>query len=143
MSRKYPEKPLVGVGGVLFDGDAVLLVKRGRPPGKGIWAIPGGLVEVGESLAEAVAREMAEETGLEVEVGPLIDIYERCDRDEAGRPVYHYIIMDYLCRAVGGELAVGSDAAEVGWFTPNELDGLNIFQTARDFIEKARGMAES
>ena len=100
----YPERPIVGVGAVIFDGARVLLIKRAHEPLKGEWSLPGGAVDVGEALHAAVVREVREETGLDVEVDRLIEIVERITRDDAGRVQYHFVIADYLCRPTGGRL---------------------------------------
>jgi len=112
--REYPAAPLVGVGAVIVDSGRVLLVQRGTEPALGRWSIPGGLVEVGESLSEAAAREAREETGLQVQPIELIELLDRIHRD-GDRVRYHYVIADYLCRVVGGTLNAASDAAAVRW----------------------------
>jgi ADP-ribose pyrophosphatase YjhB (NUDIX family) len=114
MQREYPLSPLVGVGAVIVQEGRVLLVQRGREPMRGRWTIPGGLIEIGESLLEAVVRETREETGLEVEPLELVELLDRIHREE-GRVRYHYVIADYLCRVTGGTLAAADDAAAVRW----------------------------
>lgn len=114
MQREYPEAPLAGVGAVVVDKGRVLLVRRGREPLKGRWTLPGGVLELGESLAAAVAREVLEETGLLVEPVELIELVDRIHRD-GDRIRYHYVIADYLCRVTGGALEAGSDADAVRW----------------------------
>lgn len=114
IEREYPQTPLVGVGAVVVDADRVLLVRRGSEPLKGHWTLPGGLLEVGESLAEGVAREVKEETGLVVDPVELVEVLDRIHR-EGGRVRYHYVIADYLCRVTGGELNAASDADAVRW----------------------------
>jgi ADP-ribose pyrophosphatase YjhB (NUDIX family) len=114
LQREYPLAPLVGVGAVIVQEGRVLLVQRGREPMKGRWTIPGGLIEIGESLLDAVVRETREETGLEVEPVELVELLDRIHREE-GRVRYHYVIADYLCRVVGGTLAAADDAAAVRW----------------------------
>jgi ADP-ribose pyrophosphatase YjhB (NUDIX family) len=118
MQREFPEAPLVGVGAVVVDEGRVLLVRRGREPLKGHWSLPGGLIEVGESLLEGVVREVREETGLIVEPVELIELLDRIHKEsgpEGERVRYHYVIADYLCRVVGGELAAASDADAARW----------------------------
>ena len=117
-NREYPEAPIVGVGAVVVDQGRVLLVQRGREPMKGKWSLPGGMLELGESLTEGVLREIREETGLTVEVLELIDLLDRVHRQaspEGERVRYHYVIADYLCRVVGGALQAASDADAVRW----------------------------
>jgi len=114
MQREFPESPLVGVGAVVVDQGRVLLVRRGREPLKGQWSLPGGLLEIGESLSAGVVREVREETGLTVEPVELIELLDRIHR-EGERVRYHYVIADYLCRVVCGELQAASDAEETRW----------------------------
>jgi ADP-ribose pyrophosphatase YjhB (NUDIX family) len=114
MQREFPSSPLVGVGAVIVDSGRVLLVQRGREPLKGHWTLPGGLLELGESLTAGVIREVHEETGLEVEPLELVELVDRIHR-EGDRVRYHYVIADYLCRVTGGTLRAASDAAAVRW----------------------------
>lgn len=114
LQREYPSAPLIGVGAVIVSDGRVLLVQRGTEPALGRWSIPGGLIEVGEMLTEAVIREVREETGLEVDPVELIELLDRIHRD-GDRVRYHYVIADYLCRVVGGTLNAASDAAAVRW----------------------------
>ena len=114
LQREFPQAPLVGVGAVIVEDGRVLLVRRGSEPLKGHWTLPGGVLEVGETLAAGVAREVKEETGLEVETEELVEILDRIHRD-GERIRYHYVIADYLCRVTGGELRAASDAAAVRW----------------------------
>jgi 8-oxo-dGTP diphosphatase len=136
MKREYPESPLVGVGAVIVDDHRVLLIRRGQPPLLGEWSLPGGVLECGETLREAVAREAREETGLVVETGEMLGVYERVIRGDEGRVRYHYVLIDFLCRAVGGDLKAGSDAADVRWFTREELPALNLAYDANDVVLK-------
>jgi ADP-ribose pyrophosphatase YjhB (NUDIX family) len=127
--REYPERPMIGVGGVIVDDGQVLLVRRGHPPLAGEWSIPGGLLEVGETLEEGLRREMREETGLEVMPAGLLEVLDRILRDEQGRARYHYVLIDYLCRIAPGarqEVRAASDAADCCWFSPHELPGCNL-----------------
>ena len=136
MKREYPESPLVGVGAVIVKENRVLLIRRGTPPLLGEWSLPGGVLECGETLREAVAREVREETGLAVEPGEMLGVYERVIRDDEGRVRYHYVLIDFLCRAAGGDLKAGSDAADVRWFTRDELPALNLAYDANDVVRK-------
>ncbi len=126
-----------GVGALIISGDRILLVERGREPLKGWWSLPGGAVETGEKLEDALRREVREETGLEVEIVDLIEIFERIMPDEANRTEYHYILMDYLCRPAGGTLCAADDAGKAEWFTQGELAGLKITEGTTDVIAKA------
>ena len=119
IQREYPLAPHVGVGAVIVKDGRVLLVQRATEPALGRWSIPGGLVEVGESLIAAVEREVREETGLEIEPVELVELLDRIHRD-GDRVRYHYVIADYLCRVVGGSLNAASDAAAVRWVEPAE-----------------------
>src|ERR1700730_4311020 len=133
--REYPDHPMVGVGGVVIDGGRSLLIRRGSHPLKGEWSIPGGLLEVGETLEEGVARELAEETGLVVRVVELIEVFERIfpappnadgTPGDAARPQYHFVILDYLCEIRGGTLSAGSDALEFVWAREEELPKFDL-----------------
>jgi ADP-ribose pyrophosphatase YjhB (NUDIX family) len=136
MGREYPDNPLVGVGAVIVEENRVLLIRRGQPPLLGEWSLPGGVLECGETLREAVAREAREETGLLVETSEMLGVYERVIRDDVKRVRYHYVLIDFLCRAVGGDLKAGSDAADVRWFTRDELPALNLAYDANDVVRK-------
>ena len=107
----------MGVGAIILEGDRVVLVRRGHAPLLGDWSIPGGVLELGETLREAVVREVREETGLTVAPGELLGVYDRLVRDEHGKPRYHYVLIDFLCRRISGELQAADDAEEVRWFT--------------------------
>lgn len=138
MSRHYPSHPLVGVGAIVIDGAGeVLIVKRAREPLAGRWSLPGGVVELGETLHDAVVREVREETGLEVVVGRLADVVERVYRDPEGRVEYHYVLLDYVCHPAGGTLGAGTDAAEAVFAAPAALDGYGIAAETRAVIERA------
>jgi len=135
--REYPERPIVGVGAVVLDDDRVLLVRRGNEPLKGEWSLPGGAVEVGETLETAVAREVLEETGLEVEVGPMIDVLDRIRVDPDGRVRYHFVLIDYLCRPIGGSLVAGSDVADAVLADPAALAPFRLTPKAISVIDRA------
>jgi 8-oxo-dGTP diphosphatase len=136
MKREYPDSPLVGVGAIIIEGDRVVLVKRGHAPLQGKWSIPGGVLEVGETLRKAVVREALEETGLAIEPGELLGVFERVVPDEQGRMKYHYVLIDFLCRRVAGELAAADDAEEARWFQREELGGLELARETEEVILK-------
>ena len=136
MRREFPEIPLVGVGAIIIEDSRVLLVKRAHPPLQAQWSIPGGVLEVGELIREAAIREAREETGLIVEPGDLLGVYDRILRNSEKRVQYHYVLIDFLCRRVGGELAAADDATEVRWFTREELPALNLAEDTQDVIVK-------
>jgi ADP-ribose pyrophosphatase YjhB (NUDIX family) len=136
MRREFPEVPLVGVGAIVIEGGRVVLVKRAHPPLQAEWSIPGGVLEVGELVREAAVRETREETGLIVEPGELLGVYDRVLRDPEKRVQYHYVLIDFLCRWVAGDLAAASDAAEVRWFRREELAGLKLAKDTLDVIRK-------
>jgi 8-oxo-dGTP diphosphatase len=135
--RQYPDRPFVGVGAVVVDSGRVLIVKRKYDPLAGQWSIPGGGVEVGETLEECVAREILEETGLTIAVGPVIEVLDRITRDDDGRVRYHFVLVDYLCWPVGGELRASSDVADVRFVDPSELEPYQLTATATDVILRA------
>jgi len=143
--REFPTQPLVGVGGIVIDGHGnVLLVKRGNEPRKGHWSIPGGLLELGESLVEGVKREILEETGLTVEPQAIVEVVDRIHKED-GRVRYHYVIVDYWCTVLSGEPQAASDATELQWASPSEWRVANTFQLepiALEVIEKAWQMAQ-
>ena len=136
MGREYPDNPLVGVGAVVVNENRVLLIRRGQPPLLGEWSLPGGVLECGETLREAVVREAREETGLLVETGEMLGVYERVIRGDEGRVRYHYVLIDFLCRPVDGDLKAGSDAADVRWFARDELPALKLAYDANDVVLK-------
>jgi len=136
-NREYPERPVVGVGGVVISGGRTLLIRRGGPPLEGQWSIPGGMLEVGETLLEGVRRELLEETGIEVRVLDLIEVFERINLDRSGKARYHFVVLDYLCEAVRGEARAGSDVTDVAWAAPEELQKFSLTETATRVIMKA------
>jgi len=141
--REYPDRPVVGVGGVVISGGRALLVRRGGPPLEGQWSIPGGMLETGETLLEGVRRELAEETGIEVRVVKLIEVFERISLDTAGKTKYHFVVLDYLCEAAAGEARAGSDVTDVAWVRAEDLGKYRLTETATRVIEKAFQMARS
>ena len=141
MKREYPEVPFVGVGAVIVQDRRVLLIRRGQPPLLGEWSLPGGVLECGEALREATVREAREETGLVVETADMLGVYERVIRSDDGRVRYHYVLIDFLCRPIAGDLKAGSDAADVRWFAGEELPALKLAYDANDVVRK--GLARS
>ena len=138
--RAFPDRPVIGVGAVVVDGERVVLVKRAHEPLKGEWSLPGGAVEVGETLAEAVEREVREETGLEVTVGPVVEVVDRVHRTSDGRVEYHFVIIDYLCAVASGTLRSGSDAADACWAAVGDLANYRLTDLATAVIHKALEM---
>jgi 8-oxo-dGTP diphosphatase len=138
MSREYPARPVIGVGIVVWHGERVLLVQRGRPPRKGRWSLPGGAQELGETVADAARREVREETGLVVELGEVIATVDLIDRDPDGRVRYHYTLIDFNAEATSASLSPGDDAAEAAWFDLDQLDELGLWSETLRIIELAR-----
>ncbi len=136
-SRRYPKLPMIGVGALIFKDDSILMAQRGKEPLKGGWSLPGGLLEVGEALKDGVRREVREETGLEVEPLGVFEIFERIMRDEQGAPEYHYVLIDYVCRVVGGDLRPGDDVCAVQWVLQRDLQSMIITEGTLGVIEKA------
>jgi len=126
MRREYPECPLIGVGAVIIRNNQVVLVKRGQAPLQGEWSIPGGLLEVGETLRQGAEREALEETGLAAKATELLGVFERLVPDDDKRTRYHYILIDFLCEVVAGDLKASGDAADARWFSPEELSSLPL-----------------
>jgi 8-oxo-dGTP diphosphatase len=134
VNRRYPERPLVGVGALIVDSGKVLLARRGKEPLKGEWTLPGGLVETGETLVQAVKREVLEETALSITVHEVAAVLDRIYPDAGGRVEYHYILVDYLCSLASGEAHAGSDIDDVKWFTPDELSHIELPEFTRELI---------
>ncbi|GAC1621176.1 MAG: NUDIX hydrolase [Candidatus Acidiferrum sp.] len=144
-SSEYPERPVIGVGGVLIHEGRALLIRRGGEPLRGEWSIPGGTLELGETLAEGVARELKEETGISVRVLELIEVFDRIWIDErpgtnAAKPRFHFVIADYLCERISGEPWAGSDATDVAYATEDELPRFHLTETATRVLGKAFAM---
>jgi mutator protein MutT len=139
VTRVFPERPIIGVGAVILDGARVLLVRRAHEPLKGEWSLPGGAVELGETLAEALVREVREETGLEIRVGPVVEVVDRVHRTGAGRVEYHFVIVDYLCAPTGGQLAAASDADGACWAALDDLSPYRLTAQALAVVAKAAG----
>jgi mutator protein MutT len=136
-TREYPARPIVGVGAVIVHDGQVLIVKRRYEPLAGRWSLPGGTLELGETLEAGVIREMREETGLDVEVGPVIEVFDRIMLDDTRRVRYHFVLVDYLCRPVGGELAAGSDVDRAIFVDPVSLDEYDLTPKAQAVIQRA------
>jgi 8-oxo-dGTP diphosphatase len=139
VTRKYPQRPILGVGAVVVEDGRVLLIKRGREPAKGQWSIPGGAVEVGETIHDALVREVHEETGLLVEVQEQLAVIERIFRDREGNVAYHYVLFDYRAVPKGGELAAASDAADARFFTVDGLGRMELADITKSVVEKGLG----
>lgn len=136
MKREYPERPFVGVGAIIVEDGRVALIRRGRPPLEGEWSIPGGALDLGETVRAGVAREAFEETGLTVEPQDLLGVFDRLMRDAEDRVLYHYVLVDFLCRRTGGELRPAGDATAAGWFTREEVAGLGIAKDTAEVIKR-------
>lgn len=143
MKRDYPDRPIVGVGGVVVQGDRALLVRRATEPLKGEWSIPGGVLELGEKLRQGVEREVLEETGLVVEAGEVLDVFDSIFSDESGKTRYHFVLIDYLCLPRSGEAVAGSDVSEVRWVTLADLAETPIREVTASVIRKGLERARS
>lgn len=141
--REYPDRPLIGVGGVVWHQGRVLLIKRGKPPGLGQWSLPGGAQKLGETVYQAAAREVREETGLTCHPQGIIDVVDSIQRDADGRIHYHYTLVDVLALADGDTICAASDAAECAWFCNDDLDGLGLWSETRRVIDLAKEMADA
>ncbi len=137
MSRAYPAHPVIGIAGIVLDGNRVLLVKRGREPLKGIWSLPGGKLELGETLRDGVRREIREEAGLDVRVLEMVEVFERISPDDQGRTAYHYVLIDFLCETAGGVAQADDDAEEVAWVERDRIGEYETTEGALGVIEKA------
>jgi 8-oxo-dGTP diphosphatase len=135
--RQYPARPLLGVGALVFQRGKVLLVERGKEPLKGYWSLPGGLVETGERLEDAIAREVIEETGLTVKPLYLAEVFQRIMRDKSGRAEYHYVLADYVCKPLRGELKAGDDAGKTAWVAISKIGDLLLTEGTKEVIDRA------
>src|SRR6267154_6149794 len=145
--REYPERPIVGVGGVLIENGKALLIRRGSEPLLGQWSIPGGTLELGETLLEGVAREMLEETAVTVRILDLIEVFERINpylspdlRGKDVRPRFHFVVVDYLCERISGEAKAGGDATDLAYVAEEELANYQLTETATRILDKAFAM---
>jgi 8-oxo-dGTP diphosphatase len=143
MKRDYPDRPIIGVGAVIVRDDHALLVRRATDPLKGEWSVPGGVVELGEKLRDAAAREAFEETGLRVKVGEVLDVFDSIFTDVDGRTQYHYVLIDFLCRPLSGEAIAGSDVSEVMWVTESGLAAIELRPTIAQVVRKGLAAARS
>ena len=141
-SREYPDHPRVGVGAVVLDGDRVLLVRRDRSPAAGKWSIPGGLVDLGETTAEAARREVREECGIAVRLLGVAGVVDRVIRDDAGRVRYHYVLVDFAARPESGPVQAGSDAAEACWVPISEVERFDTTAGLMDMIHRAIAVSQ-
>jgi len=138
MRREYPDQPLVGVGVLIRDGEKILIVRRAGEPSKGLWSIPGGLVELGERVRDAAVREVREETGLSVEIEDLLGVFDSVTKDESGAVRYHYILVDFLAHSAGGKLKPASDISDARWISPGEVDQYATTRTLGLLMERLR-----
>jgi 8-oxo-dGTP diphosphatase len=136
MKRDYPDRPIIGVGAVIVSCDRALLVRRATEPLKGEWSVPGGALELGENLRDGAAREALEETGLQVEVAEVLDVFDSIFTDDDGRTQYHYVLIDFLCRPQPGEAIPGSDVSEVLWVTESDVAGLKLRDSIVQVVRK-------
>ncbi|MEM1566697.1 MAG: NUDIX hydrolase [Candidatus Bathyarchaeia archaeon] len=136
VKRFYPSQPVVGVGAIIVCDGKILLIKRKSEPGKGKWSVPGGLVELGETVEEAVIREVKEETGLDVAEPELVDVVDNIARDENGEVKWHFVILDYFVKVRGGELRASDDAEEIRWVPLNEVEKYDLTKTFRSFLQR-------
>ena len=143
MSRQYPKKPVVGVGAIILDGDQILLEKRKNSPGKGKWTVPGGLVDLGENVEQAVIREVKEETGLEVYDPRLVDVVNYISLGERGSVMYHYVIIDYLVTVKEGKPKASSDADALKWVPFSEVEEYDLTESFRLFFQRNRQKLEN
>ncbi len=136
MKRDYPEHPIIGVGAVIVEGGRVLLVRRDTEPLRGEWSVPGGMLELGEKLRDGVRREALEETGVEVEPGEVLDVFDSIFTDGLGKTQYHYVLIDYLCRPISGEAQAGSDVSDVRWVSLEALPAMGLRESIEQVVRK-------
>jgi ADP-ribose pyrophosphatase YjhB (NUDIX family) len=136
MKRDYPEHPIIGVGAVIVEGGRVLLVRRDTEPLRGEWSVPGGMLELGEKLRDGVRREALEETGVKVEPGEVLDVFDSIFTDGLGKTQYHYVLIDYLCRVISGEAQAGSDVSDVRWVSLEALPAMGLREPVEQVVRK-------
>ena len=141
MQREHPKQPLIGVGALIVENGSVVLIKRGKAPLLGEWSIPGGMLELGETLRQGTEREAREETGLVVHATELLGVFDRVVPDAEGHIVYHYVLIDFLCERMAGELCAGADAMDARWFTPEEIAKLPLAEDTAEVIRSALAKA--
>ena len=138
MPREYPTAPLVGLGAVVWRDGKVLMIQRGKPPRQGIWSLPGGAQDLGETVEQGIRRELREETGIEIELLGLLAVIDSVQRDAEGRVLYHYTIVDYAARWLSGDLVAGDDAADAAWISPEDLAKMELWEETLRVIELSR-----
>jgi len=136
LKKEYPKHPMIGVGAIIIQNGKILIVRRGSEPGKGKWSVPGGLVELGETVEQTVVREVKEECGLDVEVDELIDVVDSMTFDENGKLKYHFVILDFFVKIKGGELRPGNDAKGALWVPLEEVEKYDLTKTFREFLKR-------
>jgi 8-oxo-dGTP diphosphatase len=141
VKRDYPEHPIIGVGAVIVHNGRVLLVRRASEPLRGEWSVPGGMLELGEKLRDGVCREVEEETGLKVESGEVLEVFDSIFTDTLGRTQYHYVLIDYLCRPLSGEARAGSDVSDVRWVAPEALGAMGLRESIEQVVRKGLAMS--
>lgn len=138
MAREYPSRPFIGLGAVVWHQGRVLMIRRGRPPRQGLWSLPGGAQQLGETVAEGICREIREEAGIEIRLLGLVDVVDSVQHDAAGRVLYHYTIVDYAACWAAGDLRAGDDAADAAWFALEQLEALDLWPETLRVIRKSR-----
>ncbi len=141
MKRDYPEHPVIGVGAVIVHAGRVLLVRRDSEPLRGEWSVPGGMLELGETLRDGIRREVQEETGMDVEVGEVLDVFDSIFTDALGRTQYHYVLIDYLCKPLSGEAHAASDVSDVRWVSAEALPAMALRASIEQVVKKGLASA--
>lgn len=141
MKRDYPERPIIGVGAVIVQAGRVLLVRRDSEPLRGEWSVPGGMLELGEKLRDGIRREVREETGLDVEVGEVLDVFDSIFPDALGRTQYHYVLIDYLCKPLSGEARAASDVSDIRWVGVQALPAMELRESIEQVVKKGLAIA--